>query len=259
VSSSFASQFWELARRSIVRTLRQPAQIVPSLVFPLMLLAVNTGGLRELTKLPKFPTHSYVTFMLATIFVQGATFAMMNAGTDIATDIQTGYFNRLALTPLRGPALIAGQLAGVLVLGVVQAATFLIVGIAAGAGVAAGVGGAAVLLALSLAIVLAFGAIGASAAIRSGSAEAVQGFFPLIFVLLFLSSTNLPRDLMDVDWFQTIATYNPISYLVEGLRSLLVDGWDAEALALAFGFTFLTAVVGIAGANRALRERLARG
>jgi len=258
VTSSFASQLRELARRSVIRTLRQPAQIVPSLVFPLVMLAVNTGGLRELTNLPRFPTDSYVTFMLATIFVIGATFAMTNAGTDLATDIQSGYFNRLALTPLRGTALIAGELAGVLVLGVVQAATFLLVGIAAGAGVAAGVGGAAVVLALSLALVIAFGAVGAAAAIRSGSAEAVQGFFPLVFVLLFLSSTNLPRDLMDVGWFETVATFNPVSYLVEGIRSLLVEGWDGEALALAFGMTAAIAVLATLSANRALKERLAR-
>src|SRR4029077_9532157 len=97
---------------------------------------------------------------------------------------------------------------------------------------------------------------GAFVALRTGSGEAVQGMFPLFFVLLFLSSINLPRNLIQIDWFQTVATYNPVSYLVEGIRSLLVTGWDAEALALAFGLALAIVVIGLAAASAALRTRL---
>ena len=60
----------------------------------------------------------------------------------------------------------------------------------------------------------------------------MQGLFPLFFVFLFLSSMNLPRNLIEHDWFRTIATLNPVSYLIEGFRSLFISGWDGEALAL---------------------------
>ena len=102
-----------LARRSVVRTLRQPLNVVPSFVFPLILLAVNVGGLASAARIRGFPTDSYLDFALAFTFMQGALFATTNAGTDLARDIQTGFLNRLALTPMRSAALLLGQLAGV--------------------------------------------------------------------------------------------------------------------------------------------------
>jgi ABC-2 type transport system permease protein len=114
------------------------------------------------------------------------------------------------------------------------------------------------LLALAMLIALGFAALGALVGLRSGSGEAVQGFFPLFFVLLFLSSSSLPRPLIEHEWFRTIATYNPISYLIEGIRAFIIDGWDGEALALAFGCAIAIAVLAIAGASHALRTRLVR-
>ena len=86
----------------------------------------------------------------------------------------------------------------------------------------------------------------------------MQGIFPLLFVFLFLSSMSLPRDLIQTDWFQTVATYNPISYMIEGIRSLLIVGWDAEALALGFGCALAILVAGLAAATFSLRSRLER-
>ena len=86
----------------------------------------------------------------------------------------------------------------------------------------------------------------------------MQGFFPLFFVLLFLSSMSLPRPLIEQDWFRFIATYNPVSYLIEGVRSFIIVGWDAEALALGFGIAIIGAVAAIAAASSALRTRLVR-
>jgi ABC-2 type transport system permease protein len=247
-----------LVRRSVNRTLRQPANLVFSFVFPLILLAVNAGGLNAATKLPGFPADSYLTFALAVPFVQGALFAANSAGTNIAQDIESGFLSRLSLTPLTRGGLLAGQLAGVVALGAAQAVVFLAVGEAAGAGFAAGPAGVAVLLALSVLITLGFGTIGALAALRTGSGEAVQGLFPLLFVLLFMSSNALPRDLIEQDWFRTIATYNPVSYLLEAIRSLLITGWDGEALALGFGCAGAIAAVGVWASSRALRSRMVR-
>jgi ABC-2 type transport system permease protein len=247
-----------LVRRSVIRTLRQPANLVFSFVFPLLLLAVSSGGLNAATRIPKFPTDSYLTFALAVPFIQGALFAANSAGTNFAEDIESGFLSRLSLTPLSRSALLTGQLAGVVALGFVQAVVFLAVGLAAGAGFAAGILGLPVLFALSVLITLGFGTLGALAALRTGSGEAVQGMFPLFFVLLFLSSNALPRDLMSVDWFRTVATYNPVSYLLEAIRSLLITGWDAEALALGFGCAAVIAAVGVTLCSRALRTRMVR-
>jgi ABC-2 type transport system permease protein len=247
-----------LARRSVVRTWRQPAAIVFPLVFPMLLLAVNSGGLRAETHLPGFPTHSFVAFALAVPFIQGALFATMNAGTDLARDIETGFLNRLSLTPLRGAALLAGQLGGVIVLGVVQACFYLVVGFAAGVRPKAGVAGVVLLLVFAALIALAFGALGAWAALRTGSAEAVQSLFPVFFVFLFISSMNIPRNLIATTWFRYAATLNPVSYLLECVRSLIISGWDGQALALGFGIVALIGVSALTLAARTLPRRLAR-
>src|SRR5207247_8102308 len=118
--SAFFDQVYVLARRSVVRTLRQPANVVAPLVFPMLLLAVNSAGLAQETHLPGFPTSSFVAFALAVPFIQGALFATMNAGTDLARDVQSGFLNRLSLTPLRRITLMFGQLGGVVFMGVVQ-------------------------------------------------------------------------------------------------------------------------------------------
>jgi ABC-2 type transport system permease protein len=242
----------------VSRTLRQPANLVFSFAFPMILLAVNAGGLDAASKIPGFPTDSYLTFALAVPFLQGALFAASSAGTNIAEDIESGFLSRLSLTPLTRGGLLGGQLAGVVALGLAQAVVFLAVGEAAGAGFKAGPLGVLVLLALSVTITLGFGTLGALAALRTGSGEAVQGLFPLLFVLLFLSSNALPRNLIEQDWFRTIATYNPVSYLLEAIRSLLITGWDGEALALGFGCAGALALIGVWASSRALRTRMLR-
>lgn len=258
MSQGLTTQVGQLARRSVLRTLRQPAQFVPALIFPLFLLAVNSGGLKDATNLPGFPTDSYITFAVAVTFMQGALFSVMNSGTDLARDIETGFFNRLALTPLRGMALLVGLLAGSIVLGVIQGVVYLVVGIAGGVEVAAGVGGAVVLVLLSVAVTTAFGTIGMFAALRTGSGEAIQGLFPVFFVFLFLSSMSLPLNLIQTQWFHTVASINPVSYLLQAFRSLLIEGWELGELALGFAIAGALFAIGMAAAASALKTRMAR-
>ena len=242
----------------MVRTVRQPANVVGPLVFPMLLLAVNSGGLRSATKLPGFPTNSFVAFALAVPFIQGALFATMNTGTDLARDIQTGFLSRLSLTPMRGVALLAGQLGGVAVLTIAQVTVYLAVGFIVGVRLESGVAGVLVVFLFATLVGLGFGALGAFAALRTGSGEAVQSLFPVFFVFLFISSMNIPRNLIEATWFRDLATANPVSYLLEAVRSLIITGWDAEALALGFGIAACIAVVAMAAASWALRVRMER-
>jgi ABC-2 type transport system permease protein len=122
----------------------------------------------------------------------------------------------------------------------------------------AGALGVPAIILLGVLIALAFAALGAFIGLRTGSGEAVQGIFPLLFVFLFLSSINLPRNLIEQGWFRTIATYNPVSYLVEGVRSLIITGWDGEALALGYGLAAAIAAIAVTLASRALRTRVIR-
>ncbi len=251
-------QVGALARRSVVRTLRQPGAIVPALVFPLFFLAVVSAGARSAARLPGFPTHSYFTFYLAGPFLLGTLLAGVNAGTDLAVDVESGFLARLALTPVRRIGVIAGNLAGTLTVGLIQVAAFFIVGATFGVRLAAGPGGVGVLVALALLISGAFGVLWAAVGLRTGSSEAVQGAFPLGFVVIGFSSLFIPRALISVRWFRDVATWNPASYLIEGMRSLVITGWDGRALVLAFALAAALTAIGLAGASSALGRRLGR-
>jgi len=258
MSHAVPTQIGALSRRGLLKTLRQPFQVFPIVFFPAILLAVNASGLKAATRLPGFPTHSYVSFAIAVAFIQGAMFSMINSGTNLAEDIESGFFNRLALTPLRRVPLIGGLLVGVAAMGALQSAFYVVLGLAAGAHLQAGLGGAFVIVVLGALASLGFGALGCVAALRTGSGEAVQGLFPLFFVFIFLSSSNLPRQLLHTGWFHTVATWNPISYLIEAFRSLFISGWDATALGRGFAVAAGLSAVALLGVAGALRTRLQR-
>ena len=256
--SVMLQQVGQIARRSVLQTLRQPAMVIPPILFPLVLMAINVGGLDAATDLPGFPADTYLDFAIAIPFIQGSLFAALNAGTALARDVETGFIKRLAMTPMQRAALLLGHLGGMMLVALVSACIYLIAGFAAGMDFAAGPLGVPVLLVFALLVALAFAATGSFIGLRTGSAEAVQGFFPLLFVALFLSSMALPRPLIEQEWFRTIATYNPVSYLLEGVRSFVITGWDGEALALGFGIATAIAVIAVTACSFALRNRLVR-
>jgi len=251
-------QVGAIARRSITRTVRQRGLLVFPLLFPLILFAINGSALSSARRIPGFPHVGYGDFVLAVTFIQGALFVAVSAGTDLARDIESGFFNRLALTPLSGSALLAGQLGGALVIALIQSFIYLSVGVISGVTIASGLAGALVVILLSIVIAFGFAGLGSLLALRFGTGEAVQGFFPLLFVAVFLSSSSLPRNLIQVSWFREVATYNPVSYMIEGLRSLIITGWDGQALALGFGFALVLSAVTLSLAGAAMKNRLVR-
>ncbi len=255
--SSFFTQVTALARRSTVRTMRQPAVIISALLFPMVFFSINASGLDAASRLPGFPADSYLDFAFAFPLVQASLFGAITAGSDLARDIENGFFDRLSLTPMRPSALLAGMLAGVVALGLIQGVVFLAFGLSMGVNISSGIPGMLVIVVLTVLVALGFGGLGAMLAIRTGSVEAVESAFPLFFVAIFMSSINLPRHLIEQDWFRFIATVNPISYLVEGIRSLVITGWDGQALLLGFGCAAAIAVLAIGGAAASMRTRVA--
>ena len=141
-SPNLIEQTLAVGRRSVVRTSRQRALLVFPMIFPLILFAINGSALSAATRIPGFPTDNYRDFLIAMPFIQGAMFVSISAGVDLARDIEGGFFNRLAMTPLRGEALLMGQLGGAALLGVIQAIVYLLVGIATGVTFVSGLRGA---------------------------------------------------------------------------------------------------------------------
>jgi ABC-2 type transport system permease protein len=258
MKASFGRQLWLLSRRSIQRTFRDAGSVAPALLVPLILFILVSAGLEKATHVKGFPTSTIWTFTLTIAFANGAMVTVANTGQAVATDIEGGFINRLALTPMRSFALVASQLAGSLVLGVFQGLIFLGVGLAAGARFEAGPLGAVVLILIFLTAVLAFGALGIFVGLRTGSGQAVQAIAPVMTVFLFLSSVNWPRNLITEQWFYWVATVNPLSYLVEGMRSVLVEGWDKEAIALGLVFTISLLAAAMLASALSLKGRLVR-
>jgi ABC-2 type transport system permease protein len=253
--TTIGRQFGALARRSIIGVARQPGVVIPPFVFPLLLFALVSQGLASADRLPGF-RGTYRDFAFAIPFAQGAIFAATIAGTNVARDIQDGFLRRLAMTPMRRIALLTAHVAGAVSLGAVQAVVFSLVGIAIGIDMNAGLAGWLVLIGLAIANSLAFASLGALIAVRTGSTEAVQGLFPVLFALLTMSTLNLPLNLITVTWFHDVAAVNPISHVLDALRSLIIEGWEPRTLVVGFLAALVVASLAMITAARLLRSRM---
>ncbi len=243
--------------RSILAMLRQPALVVPSLIFPLFFAALGTSSFSRATNLPGFPAvDSFLDFSLAGTIVQGVLFGSTVGATALATDIQTGFFDRLLASPVSRLSVLIGRLAGASLFGAAQAGVFTLVLLPFGVAVRSGIGGFLVIVLSGALIGLAFGALMAAMALRTGSAEAVQGAFPLLFIVLFFSSAFFPRQTMS-GVYATLADLNPVSYLVEGIRALVIDGFGTravlEALAVPGALAVATLGLSVAALNARVR------
>ena len=230
--------------------------MVPSLLFPLLFLALTSSAFDRSTALPGFPqVESFLQFVVATTIVQGALFGSIAAGSDMATDIEDGFFDRLIASPVARTSILVGRIMGSMVFGFMQAWLFFGITSLFGLNVRGGLIGMAAISLVSALLAGGIGAVSVAFALRTGSAEAVRGAFPLLFSFLFLSSAFFPRDLMN-GWFKSVASLNPLSYMIEGLRSQVITGLDAGGLATAAGVALGILVVGTSAAGLALRRRL---
>jgi ABC-2 type transport system permease protein len=250
---------WALGARSIRQTFRRPQLISPIVVFPTLLLAIQTGGAGTGVELPGFPpVQSFLQFMLAGSMMQSMMLAGNSGGIAFAVDIEMGFTDRLFAAPIPRFAIVLGRLAGTTALGLFAAIWFLAIGLIFGAEIEGGVAGALLATALITASALAVGGIGAAIALRSGSASVVQGLFPLVLVVLFLSSAFFPQSLM-IEPAKTIAEYNPLSFIVEGVREPIISGIDATATLEAVAAIAGIVVLGLWLSASALRHRLRVG
>ena len=164
--------------------------------------------------------------MLAGAMMQSMMLAGNSGGIAFAVDIEMGFTDRLFAAPIPRFAIVLGRLAGTAALGLFASLWFLAIGLIFGAEIEGGVPGALLAIALVTASAMAVGGIGAAIALRTGSASVVQGLFPLVLVVLFLSSAFFPQELM-IEPAKTIAEYNPLSFIVEGVREPIISGIDA--------------------------------
>ena len=248
-----------LGARSVKQTARRPQLAAPLVIFPTALLAIQTGGAGRAVDLPQFPpVESFLAFMLAGAMVQSVMLAGNSGAIALALDMEMGFTDRLWAAPISRFGVVLGRLAGTAMLGAMIAVWFIAIGLAFGVTFEEGVLGVIWIVVLVSAASLAFGAIGASIALKSGKASVVQGLFPLVFVILFLSTAFFPANLM-LEPAASVAEYNPLSFIVEGIREPIIGEFQLadqlEAVAAVLGVSLVGTVLSAA----ALRGRARRG
>ena len=256
--TSLPHQVLLLARRSIRGAFSSPAGYMPGIVMPLLLITINSSALQKATEIPGFPADQFLDFILVLTFMQGALFATSGAGLGLVRDIETGFLDRLALTPMRAGALVIAQISGAIAIAMVSSLLYVTIGLVFGVDFQAGALGILVLLVLAAWTAFSFATIGAWIALHSGESEALQGIFPLLFASLFLSTLNMPRELIQAEWFAAITRVNPVSYMIDGMRSLIITGWDGRVLGEAALVLTAMSTIAVWGCSRSLRRRMAK-
>ena len=252
------SHYTALSRRAIVNTMRQPASIAPAMIFPLFFLALSSSAFQRAISLPGFPeVDSFLQFLVSTTIIQGCLFGAVAAGSDMATDIEGGFFDRLIASPVTRRSILVGRVAGSALLGFTQAWVFFAVASIFGMRSEGGFLSMVMVAVVAALFAAAIGSFNVGFALKTGSAEAVQGSFPLLFSALFFSSAFFPRNLMG-GWFQDAATINPLSHLIEGLRTQIIDGVQMGPYLTSLAIAGTTFAIAITVATLALRGRLAQ-
>jgi ABC-2 type transport system permease protein len=255
VLSSYLRIVNAISTRSIKRIVRRPQSLTPIFLVPTMFLLVTSGGAARAVQLPGFPhVHSFFQFAIAGAIVQSTMLGGLMTGITMAIDVDNGFFDRMVVSPVPRSALVLGRVLGTGVLALFQASLYLGLALVFGAPIQGGI--LAILLILALAGICAASIGGLSVALSlRAQAQWVQGLFPLVFVVIFLSSAFFPRALLTGP-ADAVAGYNPISYIAEGMRGPIISGIDGavelKAFAVAFGMLLFTSLVAV----WALRVRL---
>ena len=245
-----------MSKRSILALVRQPALVVPSMIFPLFFAALGTSSFGRAINLPGFPkVDSFLDFSLAGTIVQGVLFGSVQSGSALATDIENGFFYRLMAAPSSRLGILVGRLAGAAAYGAFQTLFFCLLLLPFGMSIKGGPLGVLVMVVSGGLIAIAISGFMAAAALKTGSSEAVQGIFPLVFIMLFFSSAFFPRQTMS-GAYKHIADFNPISHLIEGMRDLCIDGLSSGAIARAILVPIAIMIVSFTVALRALAQRI---
>lgn len=249
------SSTYHLLVRALRESVRQPAIELGNIFIPMFFFAVTVGAVGNVAA-RAFGVTNYLGFQMPVAILQATAGVAGSAGMGTVTDIERGYFDKLLLTPAPRISLVLGRLAADGVRGMVLTVIIVGAGLVFGSGMASGPLGAVTIVAAAGMFSIAYSGIGMAIALRTGSAQAAQAGFLVFFPLLFLSPAFAPKEIFS-DWLEFLATINPVTYILQGMRDLVLEGWDWRSLLGA-----LAAILGLAAFTlsltlAALRSRTA--
>ena len=259
----FLTDIATIARRAVRSVLREPEFVGPALVIPVFFFVVNVGALEPFVEAGAAGAGAmpggvpdYRAFQLPVAIIFAVT--GISRASVLVIDIQSGYLDRMLVTPIRRSTLLLGLMVADIVMALGLALFVIAMGLAFGVWFETGILGLAVFLLLSIAWSLAFTGFPYTVALRTGNPAAVNSAFLIFFPFAFLTPAFLPRELMS-GWMRAVAAWNPVTYLLEGMRTILSTGWDGAALAKGAAAILGLAVVTFFMAFRSLARRVATG
>ncbi len=235
------SDTWYLFMRAMKKLIRNPILLFFSLFQPIIFLVLFTQLFSKFSQLPGFPAGSYLLFATPGILLQNAFSSALQSGTSIVSDIDSGYLQKMLVTPVSRYAILLGRLTSDAFRVVVQSTIILVLAYILGASVTTGIAGILLMLFTIALFGLAWSGISLALGLRTKSAETVFGIGAfLTFPLLFMSTALTPLAFMP-QWMQNVSNANPISYTVNAVRVLMLTGYNWTTILQAYGY-----IIGIA-------------
>ena len=227
--STFLSDWYYLSIRSIKQIWRPLLALIPSLFIPIFFFVVNSASLSAFSKVPGFPNVSYKDFIAPVAIFTAIFFSAGNAGIELVQDISNGYLKKLMIMPINRLAILLGKLTEVAVQAVMQGAIVLVLLLAVGVHFNTGFLGILAIFAILILFAMAWSCVSMIAALRTQNARLVQSMFVIVFPFLYITTSQAPKDLLPKT-FATLATYNPVTYIIEGVRALVLYDWSSPAI-----------------------------
>lgn len=251
--AGFFSDLWTVAARALRAIPKEPESVIPALIIPLFFFVVNVGSLSDVSKF--VGVEDFLAFQLPVAIVFAVT--GISRASALVTDIKSGYFDRLLVSPVKRTALLLGLMIADLALVIALSIPVIILGALLGVEFVTGFPGILMFLALAGLWGLAFTGFPYAIALKTGNPAAVNSSFLLFFPFAFLTTSFLPLEAL-TGWLKTVAMFNPVTYLLDGLRSLIYVGWEWDTLAITLLAIGIVLSLSFTMAFLALRGRVTR-
>ena len=251
--TAFAYETWYLGLRAARRFLRVPANWISIIFFPLIQLLVFSQLYQGIVALPAFEGDNYLAYLAPGQVVFASFMAVGWAAYGMLVEYRSGYLDKLRSSPIARWSILAGEMAPLFVLAAAMSGVILLVSLLLGAELVTGVPGFLLIVCLSGLFGLALSGVSFIPALLTRSEQATSALSLLIFPLLFMSTAFVPRELMPA-WMQTVNDWNPITYQIEAIRALMVDGYDWTAIGQALLAIVVVGLVLQAGTLWAFRR-----
>ncbi len=252
--TGFAHDVLTIAGRSLRAVPRDLEAVIPPVLIAVFFFVVNIATLERLTE-STIGGFDYTAFQMPTAVLLGVT--GVSRAPALVLDVQNGYFDRLLMTPMKRTAILLGHLVADVAVAACLTIPILALGLALGSGFETGLAGLVVFVIGAASWSLAFAGFGYAVALKTGNPAAVQSMFLLFFPFLFLTTSYVPREQLS-GWLDVAATFNPVTYILDGMRSLATDGWSIDVL-WAFTAIALVGAASISMCLAALRGRVKAG